>query len=171
MSDHNKNPATLGVTTLEQVDSLFNMDVPSTKKMQMGVIELVARMREQGIVPERPPPTTREEAYVLPGVPVEGFKELQRVFVPKASDVYVASYPKSGTTWVQHIVSLIKNNGVDDGRDIDDKWLWYEQFSAAEVEVSVRCLVAILVLVLYTFSDTLLALKELGCSRVIFPIH
>ena len=109
--------------------------LPSTRKMQMSVVEIVARIREQGIMPERPVPTTREENYVLPGVSVDGFRELQRVFVPKPSDVFVASYPKSGTTWVQHIVSLIKNNGVDDGMDIDDKWLWYEQFSAAEIEV------------------------------------
>ena len=102
----------------------------------MGVIGMVARIREQGIVPEGPAPAEKEDAYILPGVSVEGFRKLQSAFVPKASDVFVASYPKSGTTWVQHIVSLIKNNGVDDGIDIDDKWLWYEQFSAAEVEVN-----------------------------------
>ena len=80
------------------------------------------------------PAASREERYLLRGVPVEDFRELQRVFVPKATDVFVVSFPKSGTTWVQHIVSLIKNNGVDDGQDLDDKWLWFELFSAAEVE-------------------------------------
>ena len=110
------------------------MDLPSTRKLQLDVVEFVARMRDQGIVPKRP--TTREEVYVLPGIPVKGFHELQRIFVPKPSDVFVASYPKSGTTWVQHIVSLIKNNGVDDGQDIDDKWLWYEQFSIDQIKVN-----------------------------------
>ena len=95
------------------------------------------RMRDQGIqIPKLPPPNSREERYLFRGISVDGFRELQRSFVPKASDVFVASYPKSGTTWVQHIVSLIKNKGVDDGQDLDDKWLWYEQFSAAEVEVN-----------------------------------
>ena len=113
-------------------------DVPTTKKKLQGLMEKFMRMRDQGVqIPKPPPPASREERYLFRGIPVEGFRELQRVFVPKASDVYIASYPKSGTTWVQHIVSLIKNNGVDDGRDIDDKWLWYEQFSAAEVEVCV----------------------------------
>ena len=69
------------------------MDVPSTRKMQLGVVEMVARIREQGNMPERPVPTTREENYVLPGVSVDGFRELQRLFVPKASDVFVASSP------------------------------------------------------------------------------
>ena len=149
-------------------------DVPTTKKKLQGLMEKFMRMRDQGVqIPKPPPPASREERYLFRGIPVEGFRELQRVFVPKASDVYIASYPKSGTTWVQHIVSLIKNNGVDDGQDLDDKWLWYEQFSAAEVEVSVLCSNA-----LHTenynynfFSDTLLAVKELECSKAIFLTH
>ena len=111
--------------------------MPTTKKKLHGILAEFKRMRDQGIQTVKPPPpNSREERFLFPGVSVDGFRELQRVFVPKPSDVFVASYPKSGTTWVQHIVSLIKNNGEDDGQDLDDKWLWYEQFSVAEVEVN-----------------------------------
>ena len=107
-------------------------DVPTTRSKVRSLSEALMRNQARG---QPPPPTTKEERFLFPGVPVETFRKLQQVFVPKASDVFVASYPKNGTTWVQHIVSLIKNNGVDDGQDIDDKWLWYELFSADEVEV------------------------------------
>ena len=120
---------------------MASADVPSTKKKLQDLMETsmeaLTRMRDQGIELTKlheKPAASREERYLLRGVPVEDFRELQRVFVPKATDVFVVSFPKSGTTWVQHIVSLIKNNGVDDGQDLDDKWLWFELFSAAEVE-------------------------------------
>ena len=107
--------------------------IPSTK-VTMGALMVQARqMRDKGI--EMPKPTCREEIFVIPGVSIEAFKELRRSFVAKPSDVFVASYPKSGTTWLQHIVSLIKNNGVDDGEDLDDKWLWLELFTQEEVTV------------------------------------
>ncbi|XP_071950964.1 sulfotransferase 1E1-like [Antedon mediterranea] len=35
-------------------------------------------------------------------------------FKVRTDDVYVVSFPKSGTTWTQEIVSLIKNNGEPD---------------------------------------------------------
>ena len=62
---------------------------------------------------------------------------MRRSFVAKPSDVFVLSYPKSSTTWMQYIMSLIKNNGVDDGEDLDDKWLWMDTFTQEEVTVQI----------------------------------
>ena len=33
----------------------------------------------------------------------------------RSGDLFVVSYPKSGTTWTQKIVKLVLSNGVDDG--------------------------------------------------------
>ena len=41
-------------------------------------------------------------------------------FELRSDDVWVVSYPKSGTTWVQHIVKLLRNGGKDDERKIED---------------------------------------------------
>ena len=41
-------------------------------------------------------------------------------------DVWVVTYPKSGTTWTQQIVRLIRNNGVQDDVRIDTAVPWPE---------------------------------------------
>ena len=41
-------------------------------------------------------------------------------------DVFIVTYPKSGTTWTQLIVKLIKNNGVDDDVQLDSTIPWLE---------------------------------------------
>ena len=41
-------------------------------------------------------------------------------------DVIIASYQKSGTTWVQHIVKLLRSNGVDDGVAVPREIPWLE---------------------------------------------
>ena len=45
------------------------------------------------------------------GFPVEGFDSGQR-YRAAAGDIFVASYPKCGTTWTQYIVYLLQNDGL-----------------------------------------------------------
>lgn len=56
---------------------------------------------------------------VPPFVSEEWMEELSS-FELSPDDVWVVSYPKSGTTWTQQIVKLIQNGGKDDGRKITD---------------------------------------------------
>lgn len=57
------------------------------------------------------PAYTNHEGYLMPaGFPVEGFiSGLQ--YSAQPNDLFVATYPKNGTTWTQHIVYLILNDG------------------------------------------------------------
>mmetsp|Transcript_5190 Transcript_5190/g.14707 ORF Transcript_5190/g.14707 Transcript_5190/m.14707 type:complete len:311 (+) Transcript_5190:151-1083(+) len=50
-------------------------------------------------------------SYLMPaGFPVEGFIS-GLSYEAQESDLFVATYPKNGTTWTQHIVYLILNDG------------------------------------------------------------
>jgi hypothetical protein len=64
------------------------------------------------------------------GIPVPPFIDQKRMDELKdwavlPDDVYIVTYPKSGTTWTQQIAKLIKNNGVDNGVELATtiKWL------------------------------------------------
>ena len=41
-------------------------------------------------------------------------------------DVYVVGFTRSGTTWTQQILKLIRNNGVDDGVELNSSVPWIE---------------------------------------------
>ena len=66
------------------------------------------------------------------GVPI--FVTQERVdslrdFPLRADDVWVVSFPKSGTTWTQIIVKLIRSGGEDDGKAINQSQPWLEAFN------------------------------------------
>ena len=54
-------------------------------------------------------------------------------------DVYVVTYPKSGTTWAQQILKLIRNNGVDDGVTIGKSVPWLEEVGPEKCKVNQVC--------------------------------
>jgi hypothetical protein len=59
----------------------------------------------------RGPRYTIHDGFRMPmGFPVAGFASGQR-YRPHAGDIFVASYPKCGTTWTQYIVYLLANEG------------------------------------------------------------
>ena len=45
------------------------------------------------------------------GFPPSGLESAHR-YEPESGDIFVASYPKCGTTWLQHIVYLLLNDGL-----------------------------------------------------------
>ena len=53
---------------------------------------------------------------------LEKLKELKL----RDDDVWIVTYPKAGTTWVQYIVHLLHNGGKDDGAKITDAVPWLE---------------------------------------------
>ena len=59
----------------------------------------------------RRPRYVSHDGFLMPmGFPVEGFDSGLR-YVPEAGDIFVASYPKCGTTWTQYLIYLLLNAG------------------------------------------------------------
>ena len=88
---------------------------------------------------------------VIDGVPFEPFITKERMDEVKswkclADDVYIVTYPKSGTTWTQQIVKLIKSNGVDDGVKVSVTIPWIEREGPEKFKVRVYVRVVALVL-------------------------
>ena len=70
----------------------------------------------------RRPRYTVHDGFRMPmGFPAAGFESGQR-YVAAPGDVFVASYPKCGTTWMQYIVYLLLNDArpLEAGQRIDD---------------------------------------------------
>ena len=71
---------------------------------------------------------------LVPGVPAARIAEQRDKCVIRPDDVFIATYPKCGTTWTQQIVKLIANNGVETGIDSDEFVPWHEHMSLEEME-------------------------------------
>ena len=70
--------------------------------------------------PQHPPQLKVFKGLPVPPYVSEEWMEELKSFELRPDDVWVVSYPKSGTTWAQQIVKLIRNGGKDDGRKITD---------------------------------------------------
>ena len=70
-----------------------------------------------------------------PGVKQQNFDDLRSKFITRSDDVFVVAYPKSGTTWTQQIVKLVRNNGVEDGKNLDEAIPWLDMMTLKETEV------------------------------------
>lgn len=71
-----------------------------------------------------------------PGVHEQNYLDLRSKFVTRSDDVFVVAYPKSGTTWTQQIVKLVRNNGVEDGKNLDEVIPWLDLMTLKEAEVN-----------------------------------
>ena len=49
-------------------------------------------------------------------IDVEWIKRMKDEVKPRPDDIWIVTYPKSGTTWTQQIVRLILNRGKNDGK-------------------------------------------------------
>ena len=84
---------------------------------------------------ERGPRYTLHDGFRMPmGFPVDGFASAQR-YRASAGDVFVASYPKCGTTWAQYIVYLLENDGrpLEAGHRLDDAFPHLEEVGEERV--------------------------------------
>ena len=76
------------------------------------------------------------DEIIIPGRGKKDFvTDLQSRFALRPSDVFLTSYPKTGSTWLQQTVKLIRNNGVEDGRNVDQAVPLLEYLTPEETEV------------------------------------
>ena len=74
--------------------------------------------------------------YLMPkGFPVEGFESGLR-YKAQPEDLFIATYPKCGTTWTMNIVFLILNDGVplSGNEKMDDVFPHLEEVGADKVQ-------------------------------------
>jgi hypothetical protein len=85
----------------------------------------------------RQPKYVVHDGFRMPmGFPVHGFAS-GLGYRPLASDVFVASYPKCGTTWMQYVVYLLMNGGspLPSGRKLEEFFPHLEEVGAEGVGV------------------------------------
>ena len=59
------------------------------------------------------------EGILVPRMTDERWQEL-KTYPLRPDDTIISCYPRSGSTWMQHTVKLLRNGGKDDGTSIDD---------------------------------------------------
>ena len=84
---------------------------------------------------ERSPKYAVHDGFRMPmGFPIEGFASGQH-YKPEATDIFVATYPKCGTTWTQYIVYLLLHGGqpLAPGQRLDELFPHLEEIGDAAV--------------------------------------
>ena len=56
---------------------------------------------------------------LLPGMKTRDALLLKEKLIPRPTDIFVASFVRSGTNWVSYIIQLIVKGGVPPDRDLD----------------------------------------------------
>lgn len=72
--------------------------------------------------------------YVPPFVTQAALDALATHFITRDSDVFLASYPKSGTTWMRQIVHLLANQGVQGEQNLAQSVPGLETYAGEGVE-------------------------------------
>ena len=81
-----------------------------------------------------PTPGNVEGILTPPGMTAEEVIKQRDSLTLRPSDVFIATYPKCGTTWMQQIVKLIVNNGMETGMDVDEFCPWVVHMTMEEIE-------------------------------------
>ena len=65
------------------------------------------------------------DGYRAPRLAPERWEELKQ-FPVRQDDIFIVTFPKSGTTWMQQIVKLLRNDGKQDDVKLDRAIPWLE---------------------------------------------
>ena len=81
----------------------------------------------------------KSKVWLPAGAKAKNIQDLRDKLKLRSDDVVIAAYPKSGTTWTQNIVKLIRNRGVEDGKELEEVSPWVDMMTLEEVEVGCIC--------------------------------
>ena len=73
-------------------------------------------MERRKIEGPKPPEEIDPGVYLAPGMKASEVRVTLDNLKLRADDVIVVAYPKNGTTWMQQLVKLITNNGIESGQ-------------------------------------------------------
>ncbi len=76
---------------------------------------LMERRRIEG---PKPPEEIDPGVFLAPGMKASDVRVTLDNMKMRADDVFVVACPKNGTTWMQQLVKLITNNGVESGKPV-----------------------------------------------------
>ena len=79
-------------------------------------------------------PFHRVHGFLVPGGTTQEILDKLTSFKLEPSDVWISTFPKSGTTWTQQIVRLIRNKGESDDLKITHSVPWLESKMASDVD-------------------------------------
>ena len=109
----------------------------------------------------------------IAGVKEQNYEDLRSKFVTRSNDVFVVAYPKSGTTWTQQIVKLVRTNGVEDGKNLDEVIPWLDLMTLKETEVK-KCIIETILSSIIYFVHVQLLLQAMDSPRAFkthFPVE
>ncbi|AFY56471.1 sulfotransferase family protein [Rivularia sp. PCC 7116] len=74
--------------------------------------------------------------YTPPFITKSGMQNVFNHFVNRDSDIYVATYPKSGTTWtisiIEHLINKVPPKGISTGASTAEACLWLDRAASVE---------------------------------------
>lgn len=87
-------------------------------------------MQAQPVIVYPELPDLRYKGIIIaPFQSVEWISEMKSKVSVRPDDIWIVTYPKSGTTWAQQIVRLLKEGGKCDGTKINYAAPWVEAFN------------------------------------------
>ena len=77
---------------------------------------------------------TLDGVKLMSGLSASTVIEQKQTVSLRSDDVFICTYPKCGTTWMQQIVKLITTNGIENGIELDVFAPWIEHMTVEEIE-------------------------------------
>lgn len=101
--------------------------------MEAKELSLIPRMN---CIPRSFDANAPENFYTPPFITKSGMENVYNHFVNRDSDIYVTTYPKSGTTWtisiIEHLTNKVPEQGISTGASNIELCLWLDRIASRE---------------------------------------